>query len=145
MIHALRAACSSVLRTRVPRHQAWIFIACSSLFVTTFGGGFGFSTGGGGYKEKQGTLRKCYQPTSALAYARKGSWYFVHNGQFLSSSWALSRPLARARRPDRCPVSTTLGLSDTSQLNMESHSPHMLLGGTSALAVTWFLGLVWPV
>ena len=37
-------------------------------------------------------------------------------------------PLAGARRPDRYPASTTLGLTDTSQLNMESHSPHMLLG-----------------
>ena len=80
MIHALSAACSSVLCTRVPCHQAWIFIVfCSSPSFL-----------GRTCKEKEGTLRKCSPPTSALAWARKGPWYFVSNGQFLRSSWALA-------------------------------------------------------
>lgn len=76
MTHALSAACSKVLRTRVPRHHAWIFMAfCSRSGCFFFGG----ERGG---KDKQRILREHSPPTSAPGQAKQG---------LLRSSGALGR------------------------------------------------------
>lgn len=98
MTHALSAACSKVLRTRVPRHHAWICTA----FCSWSGCFFFFA--GRGCQDKEGILREHSPPTSAPRHAKRG---------FLRSSGA----------PGREPVDHRGVLSLPLSLNGPGHIP----------------------